>query len=147
MHIWGGKELFSLQWRNVVRFSTQVKYIVLSLFQMGLAWNSEDLNSFPDDKFYCKIDVINSNIMHKLAIQRQILQNYKNRISRTALFITANGRSTIAQILIPRSKVKNMVTELHDGPSGGHLGINKTLNKFRPRFYWLQARADTEKWC
>jgi hypothetical protein len=60
---------------------------------------------------------------------------------------SANGRSTIAQIVIPRSKVKDVLTELHDGPSGGHVGINKTLNKVRQRFYWLQARADIEKWC
>jgi hypothetical protein len=60
---------------------------------------------------------------------------------------SANGRSTIAQIVIPRSKVKDVLTELHDGLSGGHLGINKTLNKVRQRFYWLQARADIEKWC
>jgi hypothetical protein len=60
---------------------------------------------------------------------------------------SANRRSTIAQIVIPRSKVKDVLTELHDGPSGSHFGINKTLNKVRQRFYWLQARADIEKWC
>jgi hypothetical protein len=59
---------------------------------------------------------------------------------------SADGRSTIAQIDIPRSKVKDVLTELNNGPSG-HLGINKTLNKVRQRFYWLQTRADTEKWC
>jgi hypothetical protein len=40
-----------------------------------------------------------------------------------------------------------VLTKLHDGPSGGHLGIDKTLNKVRQRIYWLQARADIEKWC
>jgi hypothetical protein len=28
-------------------------------------------------------------------------------------------------------KVKDVLTELHGGSSGGHLGVNKTLNKFR----------------
>jgi hypothetical protein len=60
---------------------------------------------------------------------------------------SANGQSQIAQIVIPRSRVKDMVTELHGGPSGGHLGVSKTLNKFRQRFCWLQVRADIEKWC
>jgi hypothetical protein len=52
---------------------------------------------------------------------------------------STNGRSTIAQIVLPRSKVQDVLTELHDGPSGGHLGINKTLNEVRRRFYWFQA--------
>jgi hypothetical protein len=43
----------------------------------------------------------------------------------------ANGRSTVAQIVVPRGRVKDVLTELQNGPSGGHLGINKTLNKFR----------------
>jgi hypothetical protein len=75
MRVWGGKELFSLQRRNEVIFSIQVKYIVLFLSQMELAWNSANLNSLHDGKFYCKNYGINSNIMHKLAIQRQMLQN------------------------------------------------------------------------
>jgi hypothetical protein len=33
---------------------------------------------------------------------------------------SANGRSKIAQIVVPRSRVKDVLTELHDGPSGGH---------------------------
>jgi hypothetical protein len=57
-----------------------------------------------------------------------------------------NGRSKVAQIVIPRSRVKDVLTEVNVGPVGGHLGVNKTLNKFRQRFYWLQARADIEKW-
>lgn len=38
-------------------------------------------------------------------------------------------------------------SEWHGGPSGGHLGVNKTLNKVRQRYYWLQARKNVEKWC
>jgi hypothetical protein len=60
---------------------------------------------------------------------------------------SANGRSTMAQIALPRSRVKDVLTELHDELSGGHLGINKTLNKVRQRFYWQQARGDIERWC
>jgi hypothetical protein len=38
-----------------------------------------------------------------------------------------------------------MLTKLHGGPSGGHLGVNKTLNNVQKRYYWLQARKDVEK--
>jgi hypothetical protein len=46
--------------------------------------------------------------------------------------------------VIPRSRVKDVLTELHGGSSGGHLCVNKTLSKVRQRFYWLRARADIE---
>jgi hypothetical protein len=55
----------------------------------------------------------------------------------------ANGQSQIAQVVIPRSRVKDVLMELHSGLSGGHLGINNTLNKVWRRFYWLQARRDS----
>jgi hypothetical protein len=60
---------------------------------------------------------------------------------------SASGRSQIAQIIIPWSRVKGVPTKLHSGPSGGHLRINKTLNKVQQRFYWLYARSSIEKWC
>jgi hypothetical protein len=60
---------------------------------------------------------------------------------------SADGRCTVAQIVMPLSKVKDVLTELHDRSSGVIGGIKKTLNKFRQKFYWLQARADIEKWC
>jgi hypothetical protein len=52
-----------------------------------------------------------------------------------------------AQVVIPRSKVKNVLTEMHGGPSGGHLGVNKTLDKVRQRYYWLHSMDDVEIWC
>jgi hypothetical protein len=59
---------------------------------------------------------------------------------------SANGQSQIAQVVIPRSRVQDVLTELHGGPSD-HLGINKTVNKVWKRFYWVQARSNVEKWC
>ncbi|KAJ3649082.1 hypothetical protein Zmor_020844 [Zophobas morio] len=36
---------------------------------------------------------------------------------------------------------------MHDGSSGAHLGINKTLFKIRERFYFVRCRQDVERWC
>jgi hypothetical protein len=58
---------------------------------------------------------------------------------------STKGRSQIAQIVLPLSRVKDMLTELHSGLSGGHLGVNKILNKVQKRYYCLQARSDIEK--
>jgi hypothetical protein len=60
---------------------------------------------------------------------------------------STDGWSKIAQIVLPQSRVNDMLTKLHNGPSGCHLGVNKTLNKVWQRCYWLQARNDVEKWC
>jgi hypothetical protein len=60
---------------------------------------------------------------------------------------STNGRSKIAQVVLPRSRVDDVLAELHGGPSGDHLGVNKTLDKVRQRYYWLQAKSDVEKWC
>jgi hypothetical protein len=51
----------------------------------------------------------------------------------------------MAQIIRTRSRVNDVLTELHGGLSGGHLGVNKTLDKVQQRYYWLQGRNDVEK--
>eukprot|EP00731_Ephydatia_muelleri_P025679 Em0017g762a len=37
--------------------------------------------------------------------------------------------------------------ELHDAPTGGHLGVAKVLEKAQQRFYWVGQRLDVEEWC
>jgi hypothetical protein len=37
-------------------------------------------------------------------------------------WVSVEGRSKIAQIVLPRSRVNEVLTELHGGPSGGHPG-------------------------
>ncbi|XP_023715199.1 zinc finger and SCAN domain-containing protein 12 [Cryptotermes secundus] len=41
-----------------------------------------------------------------------------------------------------RSRVNDVLTKLHGGLSGGHLGVSKTLNKIWQRCYWLQTGSD-----
>ena len=36
---------------------------------------------------------------------------------------------------------------MHDGTTGRHLGVNKTVYKIRKRFYWVRFRHDVEEWC
>jgi hypothetical protein len=57
---------------------------------------------------------------------------------------SADGRSKTAETIIFQSKVKEVLGELRGGSSGGHLGINKTLDNVRHRYYWLHARSDVE---
>ena len=48
---------------------------------------------------------------------------------------SSDGKKKTAQVIVPRSKVDEILTELHGGTSGGHLGANKTIDKIRQRFY------------
>jgi hypothetical protein len=47
---------------------------------------------------------------------------------------SADGPSII-QTVLPQSRVNDVLTELHGGPSRSHLGINKTPDKVRKRYY------------
>ncbi|UFO01039.1 hypothetical protein LOK48_06560 (plasmid) [Wolbachia endosymbiont of Corcyra cephalonica] len=58
-----------------------------------------------------------------------------------------DGKDITTQVIIPRSKVPSILRHVHDGVSGGHLGVKKTLMKVRHRFYWLNCREDVENWC
>ncbi|GBL98740.1 hypothetical protein AVEN_202186-1 [Araneus ventricosus] len=51
------------------------------------------------------------------------------------------------QLILPRSRIQEVLQETHDSSSGGHFGIMKTLRRIRERFYWDRLRADVEKWC
>jgi hypothetical protein len=60
---------------------------------------------------------------------------------------SANRQSRIAQIILPQSRVNDVLTQLHGRLSGGHLDVNKTLNKVQQMYYWLQARNAVKKRC
>lgn len=58
-----------------------------------------------------------------------------------------NGREFHLQLVVPRERIKDVLREVHDGVTGGHLGVKRTLTKLRERFYWLNCRADVQDWC
>ena len=58
-----------------------------------------------------------------------------------------NLQTCIFQIVVPRKRIKQILEETHDSSSGGHFGMNKTLDKIRKRFYWATCKQDVEDWC
>jgi RNase H-like domain found in reverse transcriptase/Reverse transcriptase (RNA-dependent DNA polymerase)/Integrase zinc binding domain/Integrase core domain/gag-polyprotein putative aspartyl protease len=58
-----------------------------------------------------------------------------------------DGKLKILQVIVPKSRISEVLKEVHNGVSGGHLGINKTVAKIRERFYWLRCRMDVLDWC
>ncbi|GBN73073.1 hypothetical protein AVEN_24430-1 [Araneus ventricosus] len=58
-----------------------------------------------------------------------------------------DGSSYRWQLILPKSRIQEILQELHDSASGGHFGVINTLRRIRERFYWDRLRADVEKWC
>ena len=54
------------------------------------------------------------------------------------------GQEIYHQICLPESIVSQALCALHNDPSSGHLGISKTLEKVRRRFYWHEMREDVK---
>ena len=54
------------------------------------------------------------------------------------------GQEVYQQICLPDSFVPQVLHVLHNSPSAGHLGVSKTLEKVRRRFYWHGMREDVE---
>lgn len=56
------------------------------------------------------------------------------------------ARSTI-QLVIPRQLAPNILREVHDSAlTGGHLGIARTIEKARSKFFWTGMYQDTTNW-
>ena len=49
--------------------------------------------------------------------------------------------------MVPKRKISEILEESHNSPTGGHFGINKTLEKIRKRFYWATCKKDVKNWC
>ena len=60
---------------------------------------------------------------------------------------TTDSQSAVLQLVLLQALQTDVLRQLHDTVTGGHLGINKTLGKVRSRFYWVNCRRDVEEWC
>ncbi|GFW05346.1 retrovirus-related Pol polyprotein from transposon 412 [Trichonephila clavipes] len=62
-------------------------------------------------------------------------------------FESEDGKTFRWQLVLPRSRIPEVLKELHGSPTGGHFGVMKTLHRARERFFWGKVRADVEQWC
>jgi hypothetical protein len=61
------------------------------------------------------------------------------------IFQPTNGRTkmdVVEQVVIPKSILPKLMAEFHDSPLAGHMGINKTYDKIRERYYWPHMIRD-----
>jgi len=60
---------------------------------------------------------------------------------------SADGKEIRKQLVVPRGRVDNVLEKIHNGTTVAHLGVNKTLDKIRQRFYWVNYCKDVKSWC
>ena len=51
------------------------------------------------------------------------------------------------QLVVPNKFRQDILRNLHEGITGGHLGEAKTLGKLKERFYWPGHYNDVREWC
>lgn len=48
--------------------------------------------------------------------------------------------------MVPRACITEVMKLVHDNPTGGHLGVAKTTEKIRERFYWASYKEVVVKY-
>ena len=73
----------------------------------------------------------------------QLLRKYYKHLNRLVIenvlyreFYDDTGRVQIKQYCLPKHLWKEIIYRLHNSPTAGHLGIQRTLQEFRKRLYY-----------
>ena len=61
-------------------------------------------------------------------------------------YVRSVDGSSFLQLVAPKSLTENIMKDLHEGVTGGHLGEDKTLHRVRERFYWPGYHSDVCHW-
>ena len=57
------------------------------------------------------------------------------------------GDATQWQLVVPQSLRDQVLREMHDAKTAGHLGVTKMLGRVKHRFYWHKCSQDVKDWC
>ena len=62
------------------------------------------------------------------------------------IWVPGGKRSSIpkSQLVVPASLRHEILVNVHDLPTGGHLGVNKTYAKLRERYFWPKMYMDVQ---
>jgi hypothetical protein len=61
--------------------------------------------------------------------------------------VVSPNQEAILQCIAPREIRNFILAQLHNTRMAGHLGVTKTCNRIRQRFYWPGYRKDVTRWC
>ena len=51
------------------------------------------------------------------------------------------------QLLVSRCMRQDLLSQLHDEKTAGHLGVNKTVGRVKEKLYWPNCSRDVKDWC
>jgi len=57
------------------------------------------------------------------------------------------GEQNALQLLVPRRSVTDVIRRSHEGATGGHFGIKRTIDQVKRRFYWSTWKDDIIRFC
>jgi RNase H-like domain found in reverse transcriptase/Reverse transcriptase (RNA-dependent DNA polymerase)/Integrase zinc binding domain/Aspartyl protease/Chromo (CHRromatin Organisation MOdifier) domain len=104
----------------------------------AMVFNITDAANFEDD-FLSRV---------KAAYTKEQVRRWLADHTRTYRMV--NGLwYTEGKLVIPDDDAikESIFKELHDAPTGGHFGIDKTLESIARRFFWRELRKDVEEYC
>ena len=82
---------------------------------------------------------------------RRLIQQWDQLVLKDGVvwrqFEDKEGMTRILQLIVPHTLREEVLTELHSGVVGGHLGKEKTMARLRERFYWPGQWNDVKNFC
>ena len=57
------------------------------------------------------------------------------------------GDTITWQLILPESLRNEVLLQLHNKKTAGHLGLAKTVQRVKQRFYWANCSKDVRRWC
>ncbi|KRZ81840.1 Gypsy retrotransposon integrase-like protein 1 [Trichinella sp. T8] len=77
---------------------------------------------------------------------RDLVKQWKHlRLTPAGLAVVVTGK--LARWVPPNHARPSIVEQLHNGIGGGHLGVKKTAEKVRTRYFWPGWYRDVKAWC
>lgn len=58
----------------------------------------------------------------------------------------ASDKKVYHQVIVPLSERREILEQCHDARTSGHLGVSKTLERVRNRFYWTGLQSDVRSY-
>ena len=100
--------------------------------------------SKPNIKELPKLDKNDPNTI----IKRKLLKQMSNlQIKKDLIYLVDEDKfkNKRYRYLMPRNEVELTIKELHSKETAGHLGVDKTIEKIKQRFFWVNLSRDVKK--
>ena len=81
-------------------------------------------------------------------VQKKLLKHIKNlRIIKDLIYLLDHDKfgNQTRRYVMPKNEIDLTIAELHSKETAGHLGIDKTLEKVKSRFFWINLSRDVKK--